>query len=426
VLPRDYEMPRPWVSFSTLALCLSSLTASVAASDIDSSPSADIGLICHTGDAAECYPRVFQAAEEFQKVHHDQELPKGLHVRLNVWTGEREAKLNNPDEQDSSWEGPPVDRAVVIVEPDSVEAEAEALPSGAPLYEPVGLVKAPSAESQTFHEALAALGKGVPQRGLSSFGRASQSRFDEALDNLEELSHDIYYGLKIAEDGAALQSLLCLMSTRDIFRVDRGVAVLDQAKQAAAIVAAAVQNNPTALRQVEGSWGTLSASNCSDDGEASGLKALLFGSLLGSEAAPSDNMRRPTPALVRGRLSAISGLLKSDAIKRDFLLEGGMKEVLQFLVAEGPEYEVARARAAHLVMDNFLDESMGATPGFWPTRKAKPTAACRDGAAEEECWDYHIERLAGEHQRDGQPHWSVELLTLLRQKAADGPSRDEL
>ena len=30
-----------------------------------------LDLICHTDNEAECYPKVFQATKEFQKVRHD-------------------------------------------------------------------------------------------------------------------------------------------------------------------------------------------------------------------------------------------------------------------------------------------------------------------------------------------------------------------
>ena len=70
-------------------------------------------IICHTSNREECYPRIFQPTEEFQTVHDDQELPSGLHVRLNIWTGQKEAKINVPDEEDPALEGLPVDSAIV-------------------------------------------------------------------------------------------------------------------------------------------------------------------------------------------------------------------------------------------------------------------------------------------------------------------------
>lgn len=62
-----------------------------------SSPKASTDLICHTAHASECYPKIFQPTEQFKTVHDDQELPPGLHVRLNLQTGVKEARLNVPE-----------------------------------------------------------------------------------------------------------------------------------------------------------------------------------------------------------------------------------------------------------------------------------------------------------------------------------------
>src|SRR5690606_37699417 len=93
--------------------------SSTSSPEPSSSPSAEVELICHTDNPADCYPKVFQATDEFQVVRPDQEIPPGLHVRLDINTGLREAKLNVPGEDRPDLEGLPVDSSVVVVEPNT-------------------------------------------------------------------------------------------------------------------------------------------------------------------------------------------------------------------------------------------------------------------------------------------------------------------
>ncbi|EFW99568.1 sls1 protein precursor-like protein [Grosmannia clavigera kw1407] len=393
------------------------------------------GLICHTDKAAECYPRLFEATNEFQRLHDDQDIPAGLHVRLNVWTGEKEAKLYNASEDSTAeLEGLPVDRAVVLVDqPGSGEADADAeeeaarrIPKGAPEYDAVGAVKEPvggegkdDGDAISFADAVAVV-KGVGlryERANEVVADAERMRFIEALEQLGEFAHDIYYGSRLAEDKDATRLLLCLMTADD-----DGLGGVAQ-QQAGAIVAAAVQNNPTALRGVEREWEQHKTAPCSHE---STLGEGVFKAL----GAAGD----VSPAWVRSRLSAINGLIRSETIMQDFLEHDGLTEILRLLVTlTGPKYESTRARAAHLVIDNFLDANMGADVTRWPLEEAtdSPVTDSCDPDVQAQCWDYHAERLAetyaaaGRQQEDDVAHWSAELWRLLQERR-HGARRDEL
>jgi len=45
----------------------------------------------------ECYDKIFKPTNEFQEIKEGQQLPKGLHIRMNFETGKKEAKLNEPE-----------------------------------------------------------------------------------------------------------------------------------------------------------------------------------------------------------------------------------------------------------------------------------------------------------------------------------------
>jgi hypothetical protein len=52
-------------------------------------------------DAPACYPRVFQPTDTFAPVRPGQRLPQGLHVRVDMTTGAKHARLLQDDEDDN-------------------------------------------------------------------------------------------------------------------------------------------------------------------------------------------------------------------------------------------------------------------------------------------------------------------------------------
>lgn len=387
------------------------------------SPSAEVELICHTDNPDECYPKVFQATDEFQVVHDDQDLPLGLHVRLNVYTGQKEAKLNVPDEDNPALEGLPVDSSIVIVERDPDEAAAAAaaarndkqprIPANAPPYDPAGKVKEPpasaassSGEGSTFYESLGVLKKGGSGGGVDE---------EAALETLAEMSHDIYYGLKLAEDYEAVRRLFCLATTASP-PTSNG-----RARLAAQTLASTLQNNPKALGEVAAHWPRLSAERCSSSSSSSSSPLTL------GQAAFDVLSGEVDPSVVRARVSTLSGLLRDGGIRADFLSAGGPSRLLRLLAKEpaGPEseseWQPAQRTAAFLLLDNFLDGDMGAALGEWPTGAQAPDKECASAAAAEGerygdgCWDWHVARLAERHKKDKE-HWSHELRRKLAEQ----------
>jgi len=389
-----------------LVAASSSVPSSSSPSVPTPSQAADVDLICHTDNPSECYPKVFVPTDEFQTVHDDQYLPPGLHVRLNVWTGQKEAKINVPDEQNAELEDLPVDSSVVVVEPSE---DGLQIPAGAPVYEPVGKIKEPpkSEESDSFYQSLDILGKGLD--------------IDQSLEQLEELSHDIYYGLKIAEKYETVKDLLCyaVADSRE------GQSAVSRAKTAANTLAGALQNNAKALAEVERHWPRLRDVQCApsedaddqtwDEGEnnlaSSTFRLVGVG---GRYLAPGIQH----PSVVRARVAALKGLLKSDVLRKDFLKKRGMESLLHVLVSmTEPEWEAVRQKTALLVQDIFLDSDLGATLGEWPVDDQHSEGVCARGNMQgplQECWDYEAKQLAHAHRADKE-HWSQELWEKLRE-----------
>lgn len=354
-------------------------------------------LICSPQDPDDCYPRIFEATEEFRTVREGQEIPQGLHVRLDMTTGQKEAKINDPNEHDPALEGLPVDSSVVIVESEegSGDVTQPQVPKGAPAYEPVGKIKPPpETESQAFRDSLTVL------KTLSLHDRP----IDAALSILTDISHDIYYGLKIAEDSNAVKELLCMMSSQDNFARDSEDEIVKQAGYAASIIGSALQNNQKALEEVQTSWSDISKATCA--GTDQQLSRAVFNMLLPGQAineamAQSEGNQL---SLTKAKTAALRGLIKSPAIRDDFLANGGMAQILKVLTLERPELEAAQQKLANLVMDEFLDEDMGATLGVWP----------RPGEVDHD-WDYQLKTLAKLHKAQ-KGHWSAELWKKLQEQ----------
>ncbi|KAH8885129.1 hypothetical protein GQ53DRAFT_369419 [Thozetella sp. PMI_491] len=372
------------------------------------SPPAEVELICHTDNPAECYPKIFQPTDEFQIVHEDQDLPKGLHVRLNVQTGRREAKINVPDEVNPDLEGLPVDSSIVVV--DQEQAEEVKIPRGAPEYDAAGKIKTPKHESGSFYEALAYVKKG--------------SSLDQALEMLEDISHDIYYGLKISEDYGTVKQLFCLANTGDIFKAGVKDEVLARAKLAALTLSSTLQNNPKALAEVEKHWAKLKTEKCPNSDES--LSSASF-----RLTSPGSADSHDDPALAKVRVAAINGLLRSPVIRKDFLSNQGTEFLLQVL-AKGSDdkWEPAQKKVGYLLLDNFLDADMGATLGEWPLGGQDDDKVCKERhgtSATEGCWDWSAKKLTQDNKGD-KGHWSHDFLKKLKQQrtANRGRVRDEL
>ncbi|KAJ0377350.1 hypothetical protein COL26b_004300 [Colletotrichum chrysophilum] len=374
----------------------------VSAAPAAPSPSADVELICHTDNPAECYPKIFQPTEEFQIVHDDQELPHGLHIRMNINTGQKEAKINDPTEKNPAVEGLLVDRSIVVVDGEEVHDEPR-LPKDAPKYDPVGAVKQPPQESSEFYSHLDYVKKGANGADLP---------MDEALEFLEDISHDIYYGMKITETFDTVKSLLCLMSDPETPAPIEGVVPRDQ--QAASIISGALQNNPKALEEVTKVWPQLMDASCpaTETKGASKLRDDFYASFVPSQESKHDVLRAANKA--KAHVAAVRGLLKSPTIRDDFIANKGMDRLLEVLAPEDARWDTAQRKTGQLILDSFLDESMGADVGVWPLFKASETDASKRVAdrVSDGNWKTAVKAIMEKNKGD-KSHWSKDLYDRL-------------
>ncbi|RCK66363.1 Nucleotide exchange factor SIL1 [Candida viswanathii] len=196
-------------------------------------------LICPDPEnPLDCYPKIFIPTEEWQVIKEGQEIPPGLHVRLNIDTLEKEAKLMDAEAKDEV----PVQELVVDgeLQDHSKEAIQENL-------QKIHEKKHPEVKQDHSHRSK------VNKDDLNNFDSASLEvenykpgesdieRLNTALDTLEELSHDIEFGEKLTADKNIFQSLLRIADTVNDAKVE---------EKAYRIMGSSLRNNPEAINNL--------------------------------------------------------------------------------------------------------------------------------------------------------------------------------
>ena len=312
---------------SLLVLCsLLALPQSILAAPSDASK-----LICHTKNPSECYPKMFQPTEEFQVIHEDQDIPAGLHVRLNLETGLKEAKLYDGIDDDSL-------NAVEVYATD--ETEPIALPIASPAEVASGLNFQGNAQQvlKSDHDSI----RPPPEGGEGTKFASDQAILRESLDpdvvipaleRLEDLSHDIYWGLNLTKNGELVHKL-------DSFIHNRSLNV--QVKSAAALLlGTAIQNNPAAL--------SAALSHFYDNDFPTGPLESVMTALVHEQF----------PKLVTRLVYLLSELCQDEAQLLKFLKADGMnllRTIYDAKHASQHDKDRLRQKIANFVLDHFLQE----------------------------------------------------------------------
>lgn len=287
----------------------------------------DTDLICH-GET--CYPSVFRATDEFQIIQADQTVPRGLHIRVNMETGVKEGKINVPGEgtdlEEATVNLPPGDSVdLVIVEEE--EPKITRLPLSAIIKDDggdgYGAIKPPSTadtDQLTFADSVAIV---LDAKAFSN------TTLNHALTSLENLVHEIYWGLKLA-DPKNVKALLQLILKSEEPKVRSSSAL---------VLGSALSNNPKALKSALG---------------GSGDEVNLIETLVVSLRYEKDNDARARI------MYALGQAIKSPETNSDFLRVRGLpilRELWDKVETDGGEF---KGKVSTFVEDNFLNEDMKA------------------------------------------------------------------
>jgi len=181
--------------------------------------------ICQLADGGgrvNCYPRVFQPTDVFELIRPGQLLPMGLHIKVDMATGERYGKRLSVDEPGDTADA--IDLAVVPVEAakPTPKVPAEDGPAADRDGEGGGvqpLTPERKAELDALWEELMALARQETEQLLASLQtlrdpEATSAALLSALHTMEDIVHQIDYGRDlVAMDG--LEPIVRLLDHAD-------------------------------------------------------------------------------------------------------------------------------------------------------------------------------------------------------------------
>ena len=298
------------------------------------SPSASADLICHTNYAADCYPSTFQPTTSFQEIHDDQDVPTGLHIRINLETGKKEAKINDDLNADTDQT---LDIALVETPEDDIDTDRflSAFQSQVVLQQTIdhGTIRPPT--SSDGEEESFTIGRDILKK---TSDKPNPDVLLPALDILEDLSHDIYWGLTLVKDTGAVHKLIRLLSLEGS---DYRIKV-----SAALVFGTAIQNNPAAL--------TTALSHCYNDELPTGPMEAVIMALLHEQM----------PQLLTRFMYLLSALSQDQAQLLKFIKADGMNILLNLFDGKNAgldEKDRMRLKIANFILDYFLQPEMDPT-----------------------------------------------------------------
>ena len=314
----------------------------VQASAPASSPPASTELICHTAHASECYPALFQPTEHFQVIHDDQyPIPAGLHIRMNLATGLKEARLNVPE-----LPGTPHADLVVIDNPPRPRIEGDELVAEGPELQDQSDSDTGNEREPYFPAAFDAEESSLFSSSIATLHSTTALSTTDlpALSALQDLAYSIHWGVALARDTIVSQHL--------VSAIDPGSAASAEVRSAAALLLGiAIHSNPDAL---------------------DALLSHQFSSEAGM--TPVDNvlaaLRDPKQddiTLKTRTVFLLSQLCQNTEQLRIFLLSEGLATLYDIF---GPEQMTVddgkdkfRAKAANFIYDRILS-SLGSATGL--------------------------------------------------------------
>lgn len=203
-------------------------------------------IICLSENSADCYPQVFEPKNEWQVVREGQQIPPGLHVRVNLETGLEEARILQ--------EGDTAPAEVVVA--DVPQDKKLDLNSDSVKQKMQDTINEYKERKKAFHK------NKVTLLDLTDFDHSvdevvtfllgdSTYRLEQALNTLADLSHDIEFGARLAEEPAIFDSMVTLadefLSTKDKVANPSNLRLSELIYR---LMGSALRNNPEAINNV--------------------------------------------------------------------------------------------------------------------------------------------------------------------------------
>lgn len=195
-------------------------------------------LICPDDDPLHCYPKLFEPSDQWQEIKEGQDIPVGLHVRMNIETGAREAKLVDNSENTQN-------NIVVVDQPaedvEELERQKETERKIKETIENYRNERKQFSRSRVSELELNDFQSSVDE--LLKFGEGGDlGRLEKALETLADLSHDIEFGVRLTKEPEIYAAL-----TKIGEAVTEDLQIVEKAYR---IMGSALRNNPEAVENV--------------------------------------------------------------------------------------------------------------------------------------------------------------------------------
>ena len=322
---------------STCLLCLTAVSTQSSPPAPIHSPEAHTDLICHTSYASECYPAIFQPTEYFQLIHDDQSIPPGLHVRLDLTTGLKEARLNVAESDDA-----PKAEIVLIDSPPTSAIEEQLVP------------EVPDQKDSTLKEQGDNIGEDVLsnendeindfmhyRRDIVGLLRSPPTNHDgkdilESTNALIELAHAQEWGLAITSDSILVDVLVKAINPKSN-------APIEIQSAAAQLLGTCIQNNPDALEALFANYARHDRPTPQDVTHAA------------LDETTARDPRRENTLLQQRLLFFLSQLCQSQKQLEIFVGRSGLSTLLPIYDTERMELDDGRYKVRAKVANFFID-----------------------------------------------------------------------
>lgn len=207
-----------------------------------------VKMVCLPENPSDCYPQLFEPTNEWQTVREGQQIPPGLHVRVNLETGLEEARILQGDDSSLS--------EVVIVDENSKQVDDFDLNSEAVKLKIQQTLKEHRERKKEFAK------NKVSVSDLGDFDNSveevvgfqtgeSSYRLEQALSTLADLSHDIEFGARLSFDPVVFHSMVALadefLSTKEKIANPTNLRLSELIYRT---MGSALRNNPEAVENV--------------------------------------------------------------------------------------------------------------------------------------------------------------------------------
>lgn len=196
-------------------------------------------LICAPNNPTDCYPKIFEPTTEWQTIREGQDIPAGLHVRLNMENLAREAKILDPSEEtegsselmvNAEQNNDNGDNSHQMTNEDQANEIQQKIKE---FKQTQGKSKVSTADLNDFQSSV---------DEVQHYGEGGDAnRLSTALDTLIDLSHDIEFGVKLTQDSSVFRSLV---------DVSKSVQDEDLQEKVYRIMGSSLRNNPDAVNHV--------------------------------------------------------------------------------------------------------------------------------------------------------------------------------